>query len=232
MTVNYATADGSATTSDNDYQAISGQLTFAPGETSKPVTVVVNGDVIYEPNETFAVNLSNAVNATIGDNQGIATIVNDDAQPSPSSLSISDVTVTEGDSGTINAVFTVTLAPASSQTVTVNYATADGSATTANNDYVGVSGQLSFLPGETSKPVTVVVNGDAILEPNETFVVNLSNAVNATIDDNQGIGTISNDDSVQQPLTISFQDGIGGYARHTRCKAHELHSGRKFWSRC
>ena len=140
VTVNYATADGSATTSDNDYQAISGLLTFAPNETSKPVTVVVNGDVIYEPNETFAVNLSNAVNATIGDNQGIATILNDDAQPPSSSLTISDVTVTEGNSGTTNAVFTVTLTPASSLTVTVNYATADGSATTANNDYQVISG--------------------------------------------------------------------------------------------
>ena len=114
VTVDYVTADGSATTANSDYQAVSGQVSFTPGQTSKTLTVVVNGDVIYEPNETFVVNLSNAVDATIGDNQGIATIVNDDAQPPPSSLTISDVTVTEGNSGTINAVFTVTLTPASS----------------------------------------------------------------------------------------------------------------------
>jgi ribosomal protein L35AE/L33A len=189
VTVNYATASGTAT-AGSDYVAVSGQLSFLPGVISQPLTVVVNGDVIDESNETFLVNLSNAVNATIADNQGIGTITDDDGAPS---LSINDVTVTEGNTGTVNANFTVTLSSSSSQLVTVNYATANGTAT-AGSDYVAVSGQLSFQPGVTSQPVTVVVNGDAVNEPNETFFVNLSNAVNATIVDNQGTGTIANDD--------------------------------------
>ena len=193
VTVNYATADGAATTADNDYVAASGQLTFQPGETGKPVTVVVNGDVIYEPDETFVVNLSNAVNAGISDPQGTGTITNDDAPPS---LTINDVTVTEGNTGTVNAVFTVSLTGASSQVVTVDYATADGTATTADNDYVAVSGQLTFQPGETGKPVPVVVNGDLIYEPDETFVINLVNPINTSISDPQGIGTITNDDAL------------------------------------
>ncbi|MCI0698403.1 DNRLRE domain-containing protein, partial [candidate division KSB1 bacterium] len=207
VTVNYATANGSAT-AGSDYVTVSGQVTFQPGETSQSVTVVVNGDVLDEPNETFVVNLSNAVNATIGDNQGTGTINDDDGAPS---LAINDVAVTEGNSGTVNAVFAVTLSGTSSQTVTVNYATADGTATTAGNDYVAASGQVSFSPGQTSQPVTVVVNGDLLEEPNATFLVNLSNAVNATIGDNQGIGTITNDDGGQQLETVSFQDGVNGY---------------------
>ena len=109
-------------------------------------------------------------------------------------LSINDISIDEGNSDTINAVFTVTLSEVSSQIVTVDYATADDSAT-AGSDYVPASGQVSFQPGETSKPVTVVVNGDVLDEPNETFFVNLSNAVNATIADNQGTGIIIDDDA-------------------------------------
>jgi hypothetical protein len=94
-------------------------LSFAAGDTSKPITVVVNGDLLDEANETFLVDLSNAVNATIADNQGQGTITDNEGIPS---LSIDDVTVTEGDSGTVNATFTVTLSAASSQAVTVDYA--------------------------------------------------------------------------------------------------------------
>ncbi len=383
VTVDYATADGSATTADNDYEATSGQVSFQPGVTSQTVLVNVNGDILDEPDETFFVNLTNGVNAPIGDDQGIGNILNDDGPelitlsfqeglsgydgahdtwiestapdanhgnsttlyvdgspdmssllywdlsiiPSgstvesvdlqfnvldgssidyelyellppwveseatwneyasgqswqtagangfqdrgstvlgainssstglytfslnaagvavvqswiddPSSnhgfiildydytngvdlssretgavserpkltvsyysqpvLTISDVAVTEGNSGTQNAVFTVTLSAASSQTVTVDYATADSTATTADNDYVSAAGQVSFQPGETSKPIAVEVNGDLANEPDETFVVNLSNPVNATIADSQGVGTITNDDTV------------------------------------
>jgi hypothetical protein len=124
-------------------------------------------------------------------------------------LSINDVTVTEGNAGTVNAVFTVTLAGAqgSCLPVTVNYANADGTAT-AGSDYVATSGQLTFAPGETTKTITVQVLGDLMTEPNETFTVNLSNAVNATLAaavrpgglraalaGGQGIGTIVDDDN-------------------------------------
>jgi hypothetical protein len=136
-------------------------------------------------------------------------------------LVIDDVMVIEGDAGTVNAIFTVSLSGVSQQ-VTVDYATADGTATEADNDYVATSGQVTFQPGETSQPITVVVNSDLTDEPDETFFVNLSNATNADIGDGQGIGTITNDDS-PDPVTVSFQDGVNGYdgTRDTKLRSND-----------
>lgn len=108
-------------------------------------------------------------------------------------LSINDVIVTEGNSGTVNAVFTVSLSAQSGQPVSVNYQTDDGTAA-ASSDYQSQVGTLSFAPGETTKTVTVVVNGDALAEADEGFSVLLSGAVNAVISDNQGQGTVVSDD--------------------------------------
>src|SRR5207245_2485311 len=138
----------------------------------------VNGDTTAEPDETFFVNLSSPTNATIADNQGVGTIVNDDGQPS---ISINDVSHNEGNGGTTSYDFTVSLSNASSATITVHYATADNSATVADGDYVPASGTVTFLPGETSHMVTVLVNGDTTFEPTESFFVNLDTPVNATI---------------------------------------------------
>ena len=112
--------------------------------------------------------------------------------PQPT-LSITDVSMTEGNSGTKNFNFTVSLSPASSQTVMVNYGTANNSAI-APGDYTPVSGTLTFTVGQTSKTVFVPVKGDATYEPNEEFWVLLSGATSATISDNKGVGTIRNDD--------------------------------------
>jgi ribosomal protein L35AE/L33A len=198
VTVDYATADSSATVAGGDYQAVSGTLIFAAGETSKAVIVPVNGDVLNEADETFLVNLSGAANAMIADGQGVATILNDDSVPA---LSISDVTVTEANAGTVSATFTVNLSAASGQTVTVSYATADGTAH-SGSDYLAAAGNLTFAPGETSRTVTVLINGDVLNEVNETFSVNLSNPTNATIADGQGVGSILNDDATPT-LTIN-----------------------------
>lgn len=198
ISANYTTADGSAS-AGSDYTLNSGSVSFAAGETSKSISVTVSGDTTFEGNETFNVNLSNATNATFADSQGVGTINNDDSQPA---ISINDVSVIEGHAGTTNATFTVSLSNASSQTITVNYSTADVTAT-AGSDYVATSNSLSFAAGETSKSINVTVNGDTAFEPNETFNVNLSGATNATIADNQGVGTINNDDT--QP-TISIDD--------------------------
>jgi hypothetical protein len=113
--------------------------------------------------------------------------------PTPS-LSIANVTLPEGNSGSTPFTFTVTLSAASTSTVTVQYATADGTATVANNDYVATSGTLTFAPGQTQQTVTVSVNGNTVMEPDETFYVNLSNPANATLGTSQGVGTIQNDD--------------------------------------
>ena len=191
VTVNYATADGAAT-SGSDYVATSGTLTFNPGITTQTITVNVNGDTTVEPNETFVVNLSVPTNATIATAQGTGTIVNDDAASLPT-LSINNVNANEGNAGTTPFVFTATLSAASASTVTVNYATADGAAT-SGSDYVATSGSLTFNPGITTQTIAVNVNGDTTVEPNETFVVNLSVPTNATIATAQGTGTIVNDD--------------------------------------
>src|SRR5262245_34759241 len=110
-------------------------------------------------------------------------------------ISISDVALSEGNSGQAAFVFSVSLSAASSKEVSVKYATANSSANTGDGDFIGQSGTLKFAPGETTKTVTVQVNGDAKVEPDERFFVNLSRARNAVIADAQGVGTILNDDS-------------------------------------
>ena len=113
-----------------------------------------------------------------------------------SALAISDVAIVEGNVGTVSAQFIVSLTDGGSQTVSVTYATADGTATTGS-DYQTVFGTLTFAPGETSKTVVVPVNGDLLLEANETFFVNLSSPTNALIADNQGVATIRDDDTTK-----------------------------------
>src|SRR5262249_59797007 len=103
----------------------------------------------------------------------------------PPSIGIGDVTVTEGNSGTRAASFTVTLSAGSSQSVSVAYATASGSAS-AGSDYQAVSDMLTFAPRATSKTITVHGIGDRLAEPKETFVFNLSSPTNATIADGHG----------------------------------------------
>ena len=191
VTVNFATANGSAL-AGADYVVTSGTLTFNPGVTTQTISVPVLGDATNEPTEQFVVNLSGASGAVVADAQGRATIQNDDPAPS---IAISDVTVTEGNSGTKNAALAVTLSSASGQTVTVAYTTADASAT-APADYTAVSGTLTFNPGTTTHSVLVSIVGDGVIEPNEQFVVNLTGATNANIVDAQGVGSIQNDDSV------------------------------------
>ncbi len=122
-------------------------------------------------------------------------------------LSITDTTAIEGNSGTVAAVFTVTLSRSSSLAVTVDYATADGTASAGDNDYTAASGTLTFAAGVTSQTVAVNISGDTIDEEDESFYLNLTNAANATVSDNQGIGTITDDDS---PSSSPGGGGSGG----------------------
>ncbi len=205
-TVNFATADGTATVAGNDYFATSGTLTFNPSDTAHSVTVAVSGDLLYENNEAFFVNLSSAVDAGISDGQGVGTIVNDDAMPF---LSVNDVTLNEGNAGTTAFVFTASLSAPSALAVTVDYGTV-GLTATDGSDYSAPSGTFTFAPGETIKTATVLVNGDTTLEPDETFAFNLSAASNASFADNQGLGTIVNDDVAppSAPVTTTPANGL------------------------
>jgi parallel beta-helix repeat protein len=141
--------------------------------------------------------LVNALQPTKGNATDIfVTKISVRSAPAQPSISISDVWISEGNSGTVDAVFTVSLSFAGTSSVTVTFSTADDSAT-AGSDYVATSGNLTFNPGETTKTISVQVNGDTVDEVNETFFVNLTSATHATIADGQGIGTIVNDDGLK-----------------------------------
>jgi Calx-beta domain len=202
VTVAFATANGTAT-AGTDYTATSGTLTFAPGQTSANVTVSVTGDVVDEANETFFVNLSAPSGGTIGDGQGVGTIVDDDGP----TINACDVSQVEGNTGASNFILPVTLSAASPGTVTVAFNSADGTAT-APSDYTTTSGTLTFAPGVTSLGVTVSVNGDVVPEADETFFVNLSSPVGGTIGDGQGQGTIVNDDGSGADTTGELSHGF------------------------
>src|SRR5439155_306903 len=158
--------------SPSDYAAIPlTTLSFAPGEFVASITVVVNGDTVAEADETFSLNLSNCSACTIAAGQGIGTILNDDGPPT---LSIGDVSLTEGDSGTKGYTFTVTRSGDLSGASSVDYMTVDGTAVSPS-DYAAVPlSTLNFAPGEATKTITVIVNGDSTLEAEETFFIGLS----------------------------------------------------------
>jgi hypothetical protein len=195
--VDYATSDVTAT-AGSDYQNTSGTLNFAPGETQKTVLVPVIGDDAVEGNETFDLDLSSPSGATFGDNSATVTIIdNDNPPPLLPDLSIGNANVKEGNSGTSTLTFTVTMTTTSATDVTVNYATAPGTATPAmpNVDYTTASGTLTIPAGQTSGTISVSVVGDKVLEPNETLFVNLTNPSGAYITGGQGLGLIKNDDT-------------------------------------
>ncbi len=221
VTFKFATADDTAMAgSDYAARALTGR-TIAAGLTSTQIGVNVNSDTTVEPNETFFLNLSNPIGATIADGQGIGTIRNDDGGPN---LSVSDVSISEGNSGTKTMVFTVSLSQASTTPVTFKFATADGTATAASGDYVGrPSTSRSIAPGLTSTQIGVTINGDTTLEQDETLALNISNVSGAISVDSQGFGHILNDD--QPTLTILNASGYEGDSGTTTYKFDVVLSG-------
>lgn len=206
VTVSYATANGTAA-AGQDYVAKSGTLTFAAGETQKTISVTVNGDKVAELNETLALNLSAPTGATIADGAAVGTILTDDAIV-PNIL-IADATIKEGDSGTRDMTFTVTLSAATTNPVTVTYSTADGTAK-AGQDYIAQTGTLTFAPGETSKAITVKVTGDTVIETNEVLRVNLTSPTGGKIADQFAVGTIVNDDAKISVANATVTEGNSG----------------------
>src|SRR5439155_1032008 len=131
----------------------------------------------------------------------------------PPNLSINDVRVTEGNSGTTTAVFTVSLsAPAQGTDVTFDIANQDNTATVANNDYVAKSLTNQIITaGQTSYTFSVVINGDTAVEPNESFFVNVTQVIGANVTDSQGVGTIQNDDFPTLSINdVSANEGNAG----------------------
>ncbi|WP_294771918.1 retention module-containing protein, partial [uncultured Rhodoferax sp.] len=196
-TVSFTTVDGSAT-AGSDYTATSGTLTFAAGETSKTITVPITNDSVFEGAESFSVQISSPTNATIGDNSQLATIVDDGrtlpgggtANDDRPTLSIGSNVVIDEAAGTVT--FTVTKSGSTNLPVTVDFATANGTAT-AGSDYTATSGTLSFAAGETTKTITVSITNDTAYEISENFTVSISNPSNATLGTTTATGTIVDD---------------------------------------
>ncbi len=203
--VHYATSAGPNTLAGRDYTETSGDLNFAVGDVSKPFNVSIIQDNSFSNDHTVSLTLSAETGADSGTPQAAVLTIHDTDDAAPT-LAINNVSMLEGNSGTTNFVFTVTKTGATDLTTTVDFATAPGttnpatagatgSCGAAGVDYETQTGSLSFAPGETTKPITIKVCGDTIVEPDETFFVNLANPGHATISNGQGVGTIVNDDT-------------------------------------
>src|SRR5207249_1724153 len=134
---------------------------------------------------------------------GIGTIVDNDTRPE---VSIADSSLAEGDSGTSNMDFPVSLSGASGRSITVDFATADDTAT-AGTDYQATSGTLTFPPGTTTEHALVPIIGNTTIQPNRQFTVTLSNPMNATIVVGQATGTIL-DDEIHGYRTVASDGGV------------------------
>ena len=206
-------SSGSATGGDSctagiDFINLNTTASWADGETGiKQPSLHICPDAEMEPDETVTVVLSNPTGgATLGTpSTSVYTIVDDDRTGELPTLAIDDVSVAEGDAGTTDATFTVSLSAASDDEVTVDFATAAGSAT-ASADFDAASGTLTFAPGETEQTISITVNGDTTFEPDETFFVTLSDAVGATITTSDATGTILNDDPPPNAAPVAIDD--------------------------
>jgi Ca2+-binding RTX toxin-like protein len=191
----------------------SGQVTFLSGQTTKTITVFVNGDTVVEPDEGFTVTLSSPSNATITTASASSTITNDDAPPAAPTVSIAaqDAVKNEGDSSTTAFTFTVTRTGDTSDISTVDWIfSGSGIIDPAETDDVAgqTSGQVVFAKNQTSATITVFINGDTAVEGHEDFTVTLTNPQKATIGTASASGTINNDDVAGNPVawTITPKD--------------------------
>lgn len=178
VTVDYQVAGGTAIGSGFDYTLTDGTLTFAQGETSQTIAVTNVDDSLDEPDETAVVTLSNPNNATLGsltvhtytilDNDGLPTVTFALASSSAAEL------VTQ-------AIIEVTLSAPSELTAKVDFAVTGGTGIGAGIDYTLTAGTLTFVPGDVSESLTITVLDDALVEPDESVVVALSDPINATL---------------------------------------------------
>jgi len=205
ITVDYAISGGNENGATNTLT-----FTAGTGTLTQTISVTTNGDTVPEPDENISVTLSNpSTNATIGTALGTSTFTNDDLN----AISISDVTLAEGDAGPTDFIFTVSVDGGGNAVAQIDFDvnTVDGTAV-AGTDYVAiVGGSGTITAGTPSTTITVTVNGDTAVEGNEDFSVVLSNPTNATITDDTGLGTITNDDSV----TVAFSQATGADAENT-----------------
>ena len=222
--VRYKTVDEGAT-SGEDYVGVAGELLFPPGSTNQPVSVAVIGDRVYEPNEQFLLRLSDPVNALILDDEGKATLREEESAPD---VEVAGRSISEGGAGTRRQLLVpVWLSGPTSVPVSISYATANLTALSLS-DYVGIHGQLVFNPGVTQLNLSIPILDDNRFEGNESFLLLLTNAVNAKIRTTKATIQIEDDDAAELtsllwsrpaatqtvhqpfPVTLSARDGLGG----------------------
>ncbi|MBI5255744.1 MAG: hypothetical protein HY855_04540 [Burkholderiales bacterium] len=190
--LSYQTDNGSAAYGNsNDYMYLADTLVFAPGETTKQVQVPLINDTTAEAPEVFWLDLHSPVNAVITQRYAAALLVDNDGSAGTPTLQMAPVVV---DEGAQTASFAVMLSRPAAGTVSVNWATADGSAQ-AGSDFTGASGTLSFAPGEVVKTVTVNLTNDTLAEPDEHFTLVLSGASGATLIENSARALIGRNDT-------------------------------------
>ncbi len=186
-----------------DFSPVSGTLTFAPGETSKTILVPINNDTISEDPETFRVTLNDPSPGSIIGTPGsaIVTIIDDDVQSivqfSPANYTVSEL------GGTVTVMVVASRQGNPNNTLTVQYRTYSGTAL-EGADYVGTSGTLTFGPGETSKPITVQILNDNLIESTENFFVALSNPGPGVAVGTAATATVEIADDDSPSATIGF----------------------------
>lgn len=191
VTFRYATRNDTAE-AGSDYAATSGEATFRPGDGELTVAVPVFGDTLPEDDETFMLEVTGILGDAVAGGSGVGRIRTDDPI---ARLSIDNVAVTEGDSGTTTLTFTVALAEPLREALDVAYTSNDVTAT-AGEDYTAVSSTLTIPAGAVAGRIEVTVSGDTVLEDDEVFEMNISTTLEtAIVTDNTGAGTILNDDS-------------------------------------
>ena len=191
VTVDYAT-QGDSATADVDYNSVNGTLTFQIGEVNQSIAVPIVGETFTEDNERFRVRLSNLTGAAVfGNTLASGTIITDEPI---ARVGVADVAQLEGDSGSTDLEFTVSLNVASVDIVSFDYATSDGTAT-AGEDYASASGSAQIAPGATATTIVVSTIGDTDNEADENFTLTLSNlSLNASFTNTTASGTLVNDD--------------------------------------
>ncbi|MFL6209512.1 MAG: beta strand repeat-containing protein, partial [Pyrinomonadaceae bacterium] len=221
-TVDYATVDGTAI-APSDYTAITTTtLTFLPADTTKQVTVLVNGDTTFEPDEAFTVHLSNPVNANIGDADGTGTIQNDDTAGTLK-FSATSYSTAEGNSGTHTATINVQRTGSMSGAIGVHYATSNGTAA-AGSDYVATSGDLSWADGDSAdKAFTVTINGDTTFEGDEFLNLTLSAPTGGATLGSPSTARlfITDDDTAPIYLVNTTDDNNDGACNAAHCSLRE-----------
>tara|TARA_R110002111_G_scaffold144910_2_gene211248 strand:+ start:60150 stop:84038 length:23889 start_codon:yes stop_codon:yes gene_type:complete len=221
LTVDFATADDSAS-SPSDYQALSGTLTFNPGETTQTINISIINSDLTEMDETFLINLINPQSSeyqiTLTDSQSEVTIVDDDQ----TTISINDITINENE-GT--ATLTVSLDHVVETAISIEYATTDGSAS-SSSDYQSTSGTLTFESGNASQTIVIPIVDSDLVEIDETFFVNLlnlqSNGANVILTETQGTVTIHDDDQASISVNDLSVDENAGTATLTVSLNHPV----------